>query len=350
MAYIVGWLFNYYLYAMSEKRFPRKIAALFSALIIGAIVSLRGNVGTDTWMYVSFARDQPPEGIEPLFRLLLLILTWIIPNPQYAVTLGIGGVFTALLVIYAVRANRTESFILQTFYIPVFCFPNGVNVLRIGLACAFLVLAVQCYGRKEIKSALGLCICACLIQYTSIVFIAIWCMLYFKFSLRRGLLFLLSGCALLGCFLFVAPVYVDMKFAAYLDEGHMVAPSITSGLSTIGGIVLILVGFVLDDKAMQKIKVVMVTMAFTLAFFGMTIVSYAGLRLLNLLYMAVLFSIASLFQFNEFRFGKRLRACIMLAGLCGCVFTYRNFYSERETSTKPASNSSFLPYKFFWEE
>lgn len=138
-----------------------RVFAIIAVFGVGAIAVLRGDVGTDTWMYELMIRDirymYNWYDKEPGFVVLAWGLTQITKSDEIAVRL-ISVLITIALLFYIKNADYDELLILLAYIIPSHFYTYSMNVLRIGVASLFILFSLQMFRRgKELKSWLILC-------------------------------------------------------------------------------------------------------------------------------------------------------------------------------------------------
>lgn len=173
--YSVALLWAYSAY-FALGRVPPQVQAL--VLLLGLLplvllATLRYS-GTDTTMYeyaLWVALDSGrPTGFEPGFDWLARGLTILTGSEVVGVRL-IALTYSLLLAVFAYRADQVERHLLFLFYIPAFFFQYGMNAVRAGLALAFILLAWQSLRRGNKASAGVLALLASLFHISALVIV-----------------------------------------------------------------------------------------------------------------------------------------------------------------------------------
>jgi len=130
--YIVGIVGVYYSLAIRVLTGYRGLFfALVAILLLGFIAIFRGSVGTDTSAYehifdalrTLFGYD----GYEPGFSILVWMLSWFTESNVVLVRL-VSVLFVFGLIIYILRSDEDELFILLAYFLPVFFYqPESVT-------------------------------------------------------------------------------------------------------------------------------------------------------------------------------------------------------------------------------
>ena len=347
--YLALWLIAYCLVgAVAIRAVPHRVAAMIGIATFGFFAITRGNVGTDTvGVYQPMASILSSSGfgastVEPGFRVLLYGLVQLTNSPQVAVC-GVALVFTVLLLGFAARAYKAESWYLFALFIPTLFFQLGFNAERVGIASAVLLLSVQYYrlGRSRVSGVLfwG----SLLFQYSSMVVLAYTLLVESKMRARRFALTAMATLCAVTAFAYLAPTYVFAKYTLYVLSGYR-SPGVFSGLSQIAIVTIILAGlrhFHLEPQSRRRI--LWITIALCATFWGISQYSYAGLRLLDLMAFALPYALLRAMARGDAVLTPRAKIVFALAGFVGAAFFFRNMLLESATSLSP-----FIPYRFIW--
>lgn len=344
--YIAGWLCNYLVLAASVVR---KVHLRFLTgvlvLTLGLLIALRANVGPDTApVYESMAahllRSQPVPHIAPGFLITLHGLVWLTSSPVLAVR-GIALLFTALLTVFVVVADVDELFFLVAFFIPVFYFQYGVNVLRIGIATGWLLLGMQQFRRRRKIAANILYLTAFSFHFSVFVVIAYSWFLSARLKNQKALLQGSIGFLAAALFFVVESRYLVEKYHLYIGSGYT-APDFLSGASQLVVCGIILLGLpAYPLPRWVKQRCLWVTTISAVTFFIVARFSYAGLRLGNLVTFALPYTLLLLLPAYRSWLNKAAKVTLGAAGLAGAVFMLRNMLLEPTGMASP-----FLPYHF----
>lgn len=349
MIYLFGWAINYALYFFASlKAFPYKLSAFIALILLGGMVFFRGSVGTDTSAYEMYAQQMLDDSslilnIEVGFKYLLFFLTNLTGSPLFAVRC-VGACFVVLLMLFANRANKIELFFLMIVFIPLFFFSFGMNTLRFGLAACFLLLFFQRVRMSLYKAAIVYAVLSILMHNTALFVVGFWFLLYFNLFSKRNAKYALLLIMSIMFFIYIRQDWILEKVVLYFESGYQ-SPSKFSGLSTIAGIFLLLAGIYfskLENK--NKFRLFFTTLFMAIVLFWVTQVSYSGLRLLNLLFFASIFSFMELLSKSNKNLTKTTVCFLFLMGVISAGFNYRNMLDTVGTET------AFIPYVFYWQE
>ena len=248
------------------------------------VAVLRGAVGTDTSAYEdAFARILAGNAewiSEGLFGAVGLLLCELGGSAEAGVRL-LSGLFFGLLAIFCLRADRDELLLLSAYALPVFGYQYSMNTLRIGMAMAVLLLAVQAIRRTESPRNVAVLFAPVLLHYTSIIASCFLVLTGLRWKSKLFSVAVAGGVAVFAMFQLTLQDYLFGKLLAYET---FAAPSEASGLSRLV-IMAIITGAVLVGglPANAKVKLVWVTAILALIFAALTKDTAAGLRLLDIL-------------------------------------------------------------------
>lgn len=348
--YLALWLVLYCLVgAVAVRAMPHRVAAMFGIVAFGFFAIVRGNVGTDTvGVYQEMARILSSGGfdandLEPGFRALLYGFVRWTGSPQLAVR-GIALVFTVLLLGFAARAYKVESWYLIALFIPAFFLQLGFNAERVGIACAVLLLSAQCYRLGQTRLSEVLFWGSLVFQYSSLVVLVYTLLVESKMRTRRFILTAVATLCVVTAFAFFAHAYVLAKYTLYVLSGFH-SPGGFSGLSQIAVVAIILAGlrhFHLEPQLHRR--TLWVTIALCALFLGITRYSYAGLRLLDIIAFALPYVLLRATARGDAVLTSRAKLVFVVAGVVGAAFFFRNMLLELGTSQSP-----FIPYSFIWQ-
>lgn len=349
MIYLFCWAINYVLYFLASlKAFPCKLSAFISLFFLGCIIFFRGAVGTDTLAYEMYAQNMLGDSglmnnLEAGFKYLLYVLVKITSSPMLAVRF-VGAFFIILLMVFVRRANKIELFFLMMVFVPTFFFSYGMNALRFGLAACFLLLFFQRIRLDSYKTAIVYAVLSILMHNSALFVVGFWLLLSFNLFSRRNIYYLSVLTFFVVLAFYLRQDWVLEKFVLYFESGYE-SPSKFSGLSAIAGIFLLLAGIYfskLENK--NKFRLFFTTLFMAIVFFLVTQVSYSGLRLLNLLFFASIFSFITLHSKSNKNLTKTTVCFLFLMGVMSAGFNYRNMLDSVGTET------AFIPYVFYWQE
>lgn len=342
MVYIIGWALCFYCVFLQEiTRYRGRLFLILLLMYFSAVAFFRGSVGTDTANYElmleNFILPFSWGGQEPGFVLLSLALMALSSSLEVAVR-AISLVFFLLFAVFVARSNNNERYMLMAYVLPSFGYQYSMNGLRIGLASAILLLAVQRLRLKGPGPALGVGLSSLLFHYStsfSASFLFVSQRPWLRLSSFIGIVFLMIVFS--GIF-FIVDFYFMDKLTAYQE---MQAPSAFSGLSKIIVIILFIIGGIVSGLPKnEKIKIVFLGGLFVFLGWVLTLHSYAGIRLLDLLSFALPLSLLASYSRLGRDFCLSIKLSIFVAGLATAIWTYRGFLLSYGEGKSP-----FLPYE-----
>lgn len=349
--YLFAWILNYlFLGAAKSRAISMRHAAVAAVLVFGALAILRGpTVGPDTGLYQHFAslflsgQTIGSVDLEPGFMALLYLLAHLTESPVYAVR-GVALVFTALMLVFAYRANRDESWYLLAVFVPMSFIPYSINGERIGMAIVVMLLSLQEYRLRHRRSAFMLFLLPLLFHFSSLIIIVYVFLVETRVAKKRYYVAMVIAILCVIAFIMTHSIYISRKFALYLTSGYY-SPSILSGGSSLIEIAVIL-GALSYFRLCRDVsrRILFITVPAALVFFIIARHSYAGLRLLSLLVFALSYVLMRTFARSDGELNKRGRIVFMMLGLIGAGFVYQHMLTE------PAGGiHRFLPYEFLSE-
>lgn len=344
MVYVLAWLYCFaMLSAVVRWRCRERLLCASAVLVMGAVAAFRGAVGTDTIAYevISAAvrnRGVLAGGVEPAFAALL----WVIQS----FGLSDGGAVRAvalldvlLLLVFVARSTDDERFFLLSAFLPAFFFSYTMNELRIGLASIVFLLACQVLsraGKIDLKSGM-LSLASVLMHYSAVLF-PLYVFIAFVHRNRWSYI-LWGGCCFLSVLALIAirPEYFMMKLNSYSGFRAPYAVSGLAGLTQVGIMLLAIWQSALSIG--MKRRLLVLSAVLSLAFFGIVQLSYAGLRLLDLVVFICPLTMLCAHGVEGQRLNSRTRFWMVLFGLVSVGFVFRRFLVEPAGSLAP-----FLPY------
>ena len=318
-----------------NKLFLLLLIAILPALLL---VLLRGNVGIDLPLYLSFFSDMQngitsPFRFEPVFELLSKLLVRISKNPRMAIYLI--GAITTLFLIRSFSRSKSDIMIFAFLVFPFFYFDMTMNGLRYGLSFSIATIAIDYLNMKKYKKFVIYALISVSIQYSSVLIFAPFAL---SFLTKKQLLYLLFVVVFI-MFRFIDFGYFKNKLDAYKV---LQVPSALSGVSTLIVSFSLMFIVALYNNHILKRRLFYLLAILTLLAYGFTFITYAGLRV----QATVLFTIMLLLKsrFNFFSKKKEATILIFLLGLIGFILKLRNFSTVVENVDSP-----FIPYHFIWE-
>ena len=346
MIYLFGWFLSFFASILNLASFSKgKIFGFFIILFLALISFFRGAVGTDTiayeWMFDGFKNNSEWDGIEIGFYLLANGLNLIFYDVQMAVRF-IAVIYFSLILIFLIRSDRNERYFLVAYVIPVFCYMHSMNVLRIGLAFAVLMLVIQSVRINGEFSRFKYAFFGVLLHYSLFFSIGYIYLLSLNFRRWKSWLAMIVFFAVSAMAFIFLESYVNRKISLYQDY---IAPSSLSGLAILIPLSIILISVSLG-KLLFADKVKLISFGFSFLFVAWVIsgISYAGLRILDLLMGAIPISVLMVYQRNKIDFDIKIKIGFLVAALLSAFASYRGFSLQQNDVLTP-----FLPYHFIWE-
>lgn len=341
MIYIFGWGLLYLMFFLTMLAGNRTRLFIAVSLIMFMVLSIfRGAVGTDTANYElivdSFTVDYVWAGMEPGFVVLGKLLLGIADSGIVAVR-ALSFIIFTMLFVYLARSDQNERFLLVAYLLPAFVYQYSMNGLRIGLATMFLLLATQNIRRLRYKSVAALAVAALFFHYSSLVsLLFIWASQSRWLKVSNFLAVSAMICMVL-ILLSLNGNYFLVKLISYQDSE---STSTFSGMSKVVVLLLFVVALFFSKlPSAEKTKLRVLGTGFTVSFWLVSSVSYAGLRFLDLISFA--FPVAILLTYGRLslHFDKAMKLAFVIAGVLSVASGYRNFVSEDGIGPSP-----FMPY------
>ena len=324
---------------LARKNTRRWVVA--ATLPMLALVLLRGNVGVDLPMYVqSIALIQEKESLlfifEPGFELLILGLANISNTPEIIAKL-IATLTTALLLFNKWR-TKTAYQTLGLGIIPYFYLDMTMNGLRYGLAFATTLVALNFLLTIRRVRYIFLSLIAASVQVTSLYLTALT-----QLFLKPSWKYILPTILVLPAVATLGSDYFLYKVSANAELGK---PGVTAGLAPLLLSSLMLTGCWSDRRLRALYRTRLLALAaLTLLTYGVTQLSYAGLRLQQMNYFFILLFVIYASESLNRKNSKFLLITLILTSILGSTFRLHNFYSDAGNGEAP-----FVPYKFYWSE
>ncbi|KKN81025.1 hypothetical protein LCGC14_0323960 [marine sediment metagenome] len=344
MIYLFGWLMIlFFLFVQEIARYRGKVLLIFLLIFFCTLSFIRGDVGTDTVnyeiMFYDFTSNYNWDGREPLFVVLANVLSYFSPTIEIAVR-ATSFVFFGLIACFVFVSNRNERFLLMSYILPAFVYQYGMNGLRLGIASALFLIAVQFFSKRGKMPAVLSALASIFFHYSmifSVLFVVFTQRPWLKFSSVLGGFFLLV-CAIGG--LMVIDIYVGSKFDNYKE---MQALGSTSGLSKIVPMAFIVLGvFFSNLPRVERTKVIITGTLLISGAWVVTQFSYAGLRLLDLLAFSLPLAVLATYSRLNLDFNRPLKLFMILAGLLSAAGLWRGFMLDYGVGDAP-----FMPYQIF---
>jgi hypothetical protein len=306
-----------------------------------SLIWLRGNVGVDLPMYVqSIELIQLANSytflFEPGFEFLILALSSIANDPA-TVAKMIGTLTTALLISRSWQ-TKTAYQVLSLGIIPYFYLDMTMNGLRYGLAFAIALFALPALLTTQRSKYTMSALTAASIQVSSLYLTGL-----LQTLLKPSRLLFLVMLPTIAIIAWISADYLLLKAIA---NSELSKPGITAGIAPLLLSIIILVGC-WNDRLVRTRNHATLMMLFglTLATYGITQFSYAGLRFQQLNYFLILLFLIYASEQIRQRTSKTLLLTLILVSILSTAFRFNNFYSEAGNGDAP-----FAPFKFYWQE
>ena len=299
----------------------------------------RGNIGTDTLAYESlvnvYSLGNSWTGIEPGFIAYVRIAEMISDN-AVLLTRGLSLIFGALLLAFCLRASRDELFFIVAYFAPNYFFQMSMNGLRIGIATAAFLCAVQLFRRGSkyhamFYTALGIAF------HVSLIFaFVILAFTQIKVSRSKSLFIPIFGLLLSVGLMIATQGYLLDKFGDYTT---ITSPGIFSGLSPVVRILIIVFSAIyLPIIASEKKWIFFVLLVATALSYATSTISYAGLRFLEIIASVAPFMILLKVDRSS-KINRRFWMGLALAGFLGGTNILRGIFGSVNLGGAP-----FVPY------
>lgn len=338
--YLIPLLFFYALSLAGRiSREPKTLVAL-GALPAALLVILRGNVGTDTAVYLQSVELLSAEGVpinifEPAFEYLVLSLSALSLSPAWVLS-AIAGMTTIIFFIGWFRIDRSLTILSCIF--AIFYFDMTMNGVRYGLAFSLVLLGASYLIKARKIEYMFFVLLASFVQVSSCLLGILLFMLHEKKWSTAA--YCLSAAALLST---QFTEYIVLKALA---NESLQSPAATSGMAPLV-VTLASLGAWATNRSIRtgagsKI-IVLLVLAF--ATYGMSQFFYAGLRFQFLIFFLVALCLCCHLHSIGRRMPRSLGISLIIIGILGAGLRLRNFSDGAFDGESP-----FIPYHFIWEE
>jgi len=312
----------------------RTVLMLFGLPMI-LLVVLRGDTGTDTAAYYTAFTGLDSGawyGSEPLFHVLTQLLWFVEPDPRFVVN-GIS-LLSAATLLWSIGGARHGAWFGGLLIVPGMFYELSMNVLRFGLAASIFLVATNVPPRERPWRYLALTVLGTCTHFSSILLF----MLFVAVTNRTRAvpLVLLSVGALVGAV--ALPGYLGDKADLYTG---LAAPNASSGL-----LFVILQVAMLATVARFRADFAIprggfwLCLALTAAFYGVTRMTYAGIRFQLLLTFLMAVVLLRQYRPRTGRMSSTLAACLLVIGLVALAGRFNNMLDEAGRGASP-----FMPYR-----
>ena len=341
--YIFAVLSSIFFYFSNKK--SSFLISFICLLPASFIVLFRGNVGTDTDVYLRFYRELIKNtDYDPSFERGFTYLSKIL------VTLGLNegqgvaaiGLLTIILLCICFSKNYDKLLIFTLLIFPTFFYDMTMNGLRYGLSFALTAIAVQNLYKKRRVIFIIISLMAFSIQSSSLFIFLI----FFIGELPLKVIVISLIVAIIAIYLSTFSI-IDLDYFYGKQDMYkdFYSPDISSGLSPLIIFLSIYLTFLFFCKheSINVNKVIHVTLLLEILSFLLAKFSYAGLRFQMLFLFSLILFVSN--NFNLFQDKIKIMYCFGLIGIISFIITIKHLnYSDDDVV------SPFLPYKFSWDE
>lgn len=323
------------------------VILLFPAILT---FSLRGNVGTDTYIYLVFLENTSSnssfysEGytrFEPGFEFLGMLLGLLGLSPR--MSLATIGMITTIILCKAYSVTKRQLLLFTIVVFPLFFYDITMNGIRYGLSFSLATLAIDSLYRKKYKFTALWGSLAFSMQFSSalVLFPFITALIRKKYLILLVSIFILIGLMFPASFSFLTE-RIAGKQNAY---ANVFAPSIFSGLAPLVMVFIMYVNYLIFYNKNSYNKIIHFIFLFEVLSFIFSKYSYAGLRFQGafmycmIVYLKNNIEYISAYQFKKYFLG------LLLINIIGILIFIKNI-----SGSVPGDLSPFLPYRFFWQE
>jgi hypothetical protein len=324
-------------------------------LVLAAFASLRGYVGTDTYayheMFQDFRQDSLLEiagAVEPVFAAIIKMVSSV--SKSSFIFVGVVAIIQSV-VLYAIIVRHSQPLLFLGLYTATFYINFQFNILRAGLAALLLVLALSyTLGGSRLKS-FGSGLLSMLSHYSSVLFLVPISLIGQKF--RWGMVWLLASLLVGG--LVIWTLVGEGRWVQYLS--YLVLydadDSVQYGFGLFVAFGLYAIIFSLQ---VTRQNVIMLLAIFLLWYFTRLASNY----FMFVDRIEIVVNIILLYLVSQKPDRRRNQtsvtiACMMLIALN--LYGSLKGLEAADLSTRGASaaefgriSSTYLPYRFAWEE
>lgn len=342
----------------------RNLFCILGILPLMLLAVLRGDVGTDTAVYVQIVsgiRDmgQAVSGYAntPIagygeFTAMVKMLLWFTANPR--AILSMIAIFTTVILIRTSLFSERATLLLVTCIVPVFYLDMTMNGVKYGLAFAVATYAIlQSYQGNWRVSGILQAIAVFMHTSTLILFFVTWLLINNEKQKKHLLMTVLAvGMVFsLSSYITSAPLpitsapssnggeYWHGKYVVYAQQQ---SPSLLSGLSTLMlSLATLWLLHYKNSLGRSLTKRQFVSMIGLVALmFIVAKLSYAGLRLQSVVLFAIFVNMQYKPELEELTASRAMKVNLFLIGALGAAFFIKSIISTEGFGASP-----FLPYK-----
>jgi hypothetical protein len=318
---------------------------LIALMPLGLLAILRGNIGVDTPTYESVIRYSLDGGsnraFEPGFFWLVNLMSLITDNEVVVLRL-FSLMIVILLVVYLVKSDKDEAFLLAAFFLPMSFFDLTTNAIRFGVSISLFLIALQFSWRGKNICFILLSILSVLFHYSIILCLAIYLVATKGINFKMLLFGLICSITVLFIAFIDLSDYTAWKYLAYSDFSAL---SNLSGLRYVSVLLLLMVGTLVSSLSFN-LKKKQIIFGSVLLLFGLilTQLSYAGLRVLYLFVFIYPLLDLTFHKAHLVKINSNIKAIWFIAGVISFIFLMRGYFNDAGTFF-----AAHLPYEFFFD-
>lgn len=319
---------------------------MFAILLPAILVAvLRGNIGTDSYNYLSYFENIDSFELQYVFEPGFEIISLIIKQLGYSsrANVAIIGFLIIFFLIKTFSRSNYSALIFLWLVFPMFFVDMTMNALRYGLAFSIMGYGISKYYEKSYYFSIILILIAFSIQFTSVlIFIP------FLLSNINNKKYLILIILFFAGFLSIPNVLNFLLEHAIGKQDayqYLQSPSKSTGLYPLAISIILYISFVIIFKKSKYSSTIHILIILECLSFYITQFSYAGVRLQTLFLYAILLYL--IFNLPETENRIKYLKVIYLLGLISFMFMIKNISN---TVWSDETQSPYLPYKFYWEE
>ena len=269
---------------------------------------------------------------------------------KFLVNLGVNesqgvatiGLITIILLCMCFSENYDKLLIFSLLIFPTFFYDMTMNGLRYGLSFALISIAVQNLYKRRRFIFIVISLMAFSIQSTSLFIFVLFFMSELKLKVIVITFSLVIVILYFTTFSIINLDYFYGKQDIYKD---FYSPDILSGLSPL--IIFLLTYFTFLFFCKNELgnlnKVIHIILLLEILSFLLAKFSYAGLRFQMLFLFSLMLFVSN--NINLLQSKTKIMYCFWFIGVISFLITVKHFNSNDDEVV-----SSFLPYKFYWDE
>jgi EpsG family len=337
--YLIPLLFFYALSLTSRISQQPKALFVLGALPAAVLAVFRGNVGTDTAVYLQSIELLSTEGalmniFEPGFEYMVLSLSAMSLTPPWILSI-IAAITTILFFVGWFRIDRSLTLLSCIF--AIFYFDMTMNGIRYGLSFSLVLLGASYLVKAKRLEYMVLVLLASFIQVSAgLLGILLFTLHEKKWS---------TAIYWLGAITLLSTQFGEYIVLKVLANESLQSPSATSGVAPLIVTIATLSAWAMNRTirtgAIGKISTLLIL---TLSTYAVSQYFYAGLRFQFLIFFLVALCLCCHLHSIGHRMPKSLGITLIVIGILGAGLRLRNFSDGAFDGESP-----FIPYHFIWE-